>query len=506
MKKIVVSGATGFIGSAVIEELRHRSGVEVLGLCRHLPVELTDTSLLVAVGDLADAQLLSVLQGAETVIHTAARVHVMHEASDGVLGAYQHANIEGSLSLARQAAAAGVRRFVFLSTAKVNGENTSGRSPFSPDQAAAPEGAYSVSKHEAELALKALCAQLGMEWVIIRPPLVYGPGVKANFASLLRLCSKRIPLPFASINNRRSMVYLGNLVDFILHCATHPVAANQVFLISDRHDLSLAELVGGIRLAMGRKPGLLPIPPILFRLVGRIIGRQSTVERLIGDLQVDTSKAHELLGWHPLFTVQQGLSATVAGFSTNIGPDVRLLRTLDVFLALLGLVLGFPVLVTIYVLCLFDTGSPLFLQERVGRNKKPFTLVKFRTMKMGTASVASHLASSSSITRLGGILRKTKLDELPQLWNVFRGEMSLVGPRPNLFNQKELIAERDALRVYAVRPGITGLAQIRGVDMSNPQLLAQTDAHMIRQQSLRNYIGLILQTLIGKGAGDRVRD
>lgn len=182
-----------------------------------------------------------------------------------------------------------------------------------------------------------------------------------------------------------------------------------------------------------------------------------------------------------------------------------MLRIVDFTFALLGLVFGFPVLLVIYVLGLFDTGSPLFWQERVGRNKKPFVLVKFRTMTVDTASVASHLASTASITRMGGFLRKTKLDELPQLWNVLKGEMSLVGPRPNLFNQEELIAERDALGVYSARPGITGLAQVNEIDMSTPKLLAETDARMISEMSISRYFSYILQTVTGKGAGDRVK-
>lgn len=182
-----------------------------------------------------------------------------------------------------------------------------------------------------------------------------------------------------------------------------------------------------------------------------------------------------------------------------------MIRFLDFTFALLGLVCGFPVLLVIYIIGLSDTGSPLFLQERVGRNKKPFTLVKFRTMKVDTASVASHLASSASITKLGGFLRKTKLDELPQLWNVLKGEMSLVGPRPNLFNQNELIAERDALGVYDVRPGITGLAQVNEIDMSTPKLLAETDHKMIQRLNVANYFRYIFMTVAGKGSGDRVK-
>nr|WP_186351401.1 sugar transferase [Pseudomonas chengduensis] len=181
------------------------------------------------------------------------------------------------------------------------------------------------------------------------------------------------------------------------------------------------------------------------------------------------------------------------------------MRFFDFTFALLGLIFAFPVLLAIYVLGLFDTGSPLFRQERVGRHQKPFVLVKFRTMKIDTASVASHLASSASITRMGAFLRKTKLDELPQLWNVLKGEMSLVGPRPGLFNQQELTTERAQRGVFDVRPGITGLAQLSDIDMSTPKLLAETDQRMIRELTLADYFKYILMTVLGKGAGDRVR-
>lgn len=180
-------------------------------------------------------------------------------------------------------------------------------------------------------------------------------------------------------------------------------------------------------------------------------------------------------------------------------------RFLDFTFSFFGLLLGFPILLLIYIIGLFDTGAPLFRQERVGRNRTPFILVKFRTMSVDTASVASHLASSASITKVGGFLRKTKLDELPQLWNVLKGDMSLVGPRPNLFNQHDLIEARDKLGVYKVRPGITGLAQINGIDMSMPKRLAETDADMLQTMSLRKYFLYIMQTVLGKGSGDRVK-
>lgn len=182
-----------------------------------------------------------------------------------------------------------------------------------------------------------------------------------------------------------------------------------------------------------------------------------------------------------------------------------MLRLLDLIFSLVGLVLGSPLLLFIYLLGLFDTGSPLFCQERVGRDQRPFILVKFRSMRPDTASVASHLADASAITRLGAFLRRTKLDELPQLWNVLKGEMSLVGPRPCLFNQTELIEERNSYGVFNVRPGITGLAQVNSIDMSTPKLLAETDARMLQSLDMGSYFRYIFITVGGKGAGDRVK-
>lgn len=182
-----------------------------------------------------------------------------------------------------------------------------------------------------------------------------------------------------------------------------------------------------------------------------------------------------------------------------------LIRMLDILFSVVGLLVALPLMLVLLVLGWFDTGSPLFRQERVGRHRRPFVLIKFRTMRPGTASVATHLAQASAVTSLGRFLRRSKLDELPQLWNVLKGEMSLVGPRPCLFNQLELIAEREQRDVFSVRPGITGLAQVQGIDMSTPRLLAETDAQMIKTLSSFHYFKYILLTVVGKGAGDRVK-
>lgn len=182
-----------------------------------------------------------------------------------------------------------------------------------------------------------------------------------------------------------------------------------------------------------------------------------------------------------------------------------MIRIIDMLAAFFGLLLLSPILLIVLIIGLFDTGSPVFIQTRVGKNKKPFKLIKFRTMSLETKSVASHLACQASITQLGGFLRKTKIDELPQLINVLKGEMSVVGPRPNLFNQQELIEQRDARGVYNVLPGITGLAQIQNIDMSTPKRLAIVDKEMIDSMNIKNYITYIIKTVIGKGAGDAIR-
>ncbi len=505
--RVLITGANGFLGTALAQHLAGRFAL-VLAVRSEASV-LSGQGAVVAVGDIdAATDWSQALAGVGTVVHCAARAHVMNEGSSDPLEEYRKVNVEGTRALVQQAAQAGVKRFVFVSSIKVNGESTTGRQPYGAELQPAPEDAYGQSKHEAEQVLLRECAAAGMELVIIRPPLLYGPGVKANFRSLCQLAAKPLPLPFGAIRNRRSMLYVGNLCHFIETCMTREAAANQTFVIADGEDVSLRQLLVLMRRAMGRGPGLLPVPAGLFRLAGRLTGKQAVVDRVVGDLQVDISKARELLGWQAPFNVEQGIAATVAGLAqepATARSASPLLRLFDVFFAACGLLFGFPVLLAIYVLGLFDTGSPLFLQERVGRNQKPFILVKFRTMKVDTASVASHLASAASITRMGGFLRKTKLDELPQLWNVLKGEMSLVGPRPNLFNQHELIAERDALGVYNVRPGITGLAQVNEIDMSTPKLLAETDARMIDQMTLGNYFRFIVQTVTGKGSGDRVR-
>jgi nucleoside-diphosphate-sugar epimerase len=258
------------------------------------------------------------LSGVQTVIHLAARVHVMHDTTADPLTAFRAVNVEGTLNLAHQAAAAGIKRFVFISSVKVNGERTLPGQPFTEADAPSPQDAYAMSKYEAEQGLHQIAANTGMEVVIIRPPLVYGPGVKANFAALMRAVQRGWPMPLGAVHNQRSLVALDNLVDFIVTCITHPQAANQTFLVSDGQDLSAAELVRGMAKAADVPVRLLPVPVWALRAGATLLGRGDVVQRLCGNLQVDIGKARTLLGWAPPFSVAQGL---LRAFNRNDSPQ-----------------------------------------------------------------------------------------------------------------------------------------------------------------------------------------
>jgi UDP-glucose 4-epimerase len=260
------------------------------------------------------------LDGVSAVIHCAARVHVMADTAADPLEEFRHVNVQGTLNLARQAAAAGVRRFVFVSSIKVNGEATQPGAPFTADDAPAPLDAYGVSKMEAEQGLRELAAQTGMEVIIIRPPLVYGPGVKANFAAKMRWLQRGVPLPLGAIHNQRSLVALDNLVDLIVTCLTHPAAANQTFLVSDGEDVSTSELLRRMGQALDRPARLLPVPQSWLKLAAAMVGKSDVAQRLCGSLQVDISKTRQLLSWTPPLSLDQGLKrAAGVGSDTSRG-------------------------------------------------------------------------------------------------------------------------------------------------------------------------------------------
>jgi nucleoside-diphosphate-sugar epimerase len=314
--KISITGATGLVGRALLAQLVALGRFEVLALARQFPVNRVMGAEYLFVRDLTlQSQWLGALDGVHAVVHAAARVHVMHDTEVDPLTAFRAVNVEGTLNLARQAAAAGVKRFVFISSVKVNGEFTPPGRAFTEVGVPDPQDAYGQSKCEAEQGLRQIATETGMEVVIIRPPLVYGPGVKANFAALMRAVKKGWPLPLGAIHNQRSLVALDNLVDFIVTCITHTKAANQTFLVSDGQDLSTTELVRGMAQAARVSAHLLPVPVWALEFAGRLFGKVDAVQRLTGNLQIDSSKARDLLGWEPKISIQEGLRRAMVGNS-----------------------------------------------------------------------------------------------------------------------------------------------------------------------------------------------
>ena len=310
---IVVTGGSGFIGSALLAALRHMR-IPATGTSRQ-PHDRR--SNLVAVGNIdGETAWDGALKGVKVVVHLAARVHVMSDTS-GALDEYRRTNVAGTARLAEQAVASGAERFVFVSSIKVNGETTHG-TPFSETDAARPVGPYAVSKYEAEAVLRAIAASSGLEVVIVRPPLVYGPGVKANVLRLLRAVDRGIPLPLARVDNRRSLIGIGNLVDFLVQCALRPEAAGETFLVSDGEDISTAELVRRIGHAMDRAPRLWPVPVWALAAGARMLGQRSLFESLCGSLQVDIRRAREVLGWQPIRSLDEGLAETVRWYQREL--------------------------------------------------------------------------------------------------------------------------------------------------------------------------------------------
>lgn len=300
---ILVTGSTGFVGQNLVNRLGDSS---VICLGRSKLAQFGGCFFYGELDEIFDFK--EALNGADTVVHLAARVHITKDTDKDPLSAFRLINTAGTLNLAQQAANTGVKRFIFVSSILVNGNLTTCGYSFCYKDTSCPDGDFALSKYEAEIGLKEIAKTTGMEVVIIRPPLVYGPGVKANFASMMNLAKKNLPLPLGSIKNKRSLVAIDNLVDLIITCIHHPKAANQTFLVSDDHDVSTTELLEELTRAAGKKPRLIPVPMKLIQIAANLLGKKAIADRLCGSLQIDISYTKDTLNWKPPVSFEKGIA------------------------------------------------------------------------------------------------------------------------------------------------------------------------------------------------------
>lgn len=313
MTLMLITGANGFVGRALCLDALRR-GLRVRGATR-TACELPDGVERSVVGTIdGETDWDDALRGIDTVIHLAARVHVMKEAAADPLAEFLRVNLHGTERLARQAASAGAKRLVYVSSIKVNGERTGDERPFVETDIPAPQDAYGISKWQAEQALHRIARETGLEVVIVRPPLVYGPGVNGNFIRLLAAVDKAVPLPFAAIGNRRSLIYVGNLADALLLCATHPAAAGKTYLVRDGEDVSVPGLIRELAACLGKPARMFFLPVWLLRALGRLTGLRAPVGRILDSLRIDDALVRKELDWQPVSTLRQGVQATVAWY------------------------------------------------------------------------------------------------------------------------------------------------------------------------------------------------
>lgn len=480
--KILVTGATGFVGAACANELAHAGHDVVRGTRRTVTAPLQAENWLNH-GDLTHpVDWPRLLSGFDAIVHCAGLASVSGEDAEARANAV---NVAATANLAEGAAQAGVRRFVFLSSALAGAQSI--------------DSHYARSKLDGERRIEDIAARSGMAWVILRPPMVYGSQASGNFARLLAMVRRGLPLPLGCATAEKSFIGIDNLASAVSAAVTHDAAADKKFFVADAEKSSTAGLVRKIAVGLNRPARLMPIPMSAMRLLGRATGKEREIRSLFDPLTVDISSIQNTLDWKPPLTFDQGIMQAVAGSDAAQKSLHPMKRALDVIASLAGLALTWPIMALAMLAVRAETpGAPLFQQVRLGQYKKPFTLYKIRSMHTGVKNDATHMLPVSAITRVGRFLRRSKIDELPQLINVLRGDMSLVGPRPCLPSQSALIEARERLGVFDLRPGMTGLAQVRGIDMSDAERLAAIDLEYKQTATTTLDLKLIAATALGQ--------
>jgi lipopolysaccharide/colanic/teichoic acid biosynthesis glycosyltransferase/dTDP-4-dehydrorhamnose reductase len=494
---IHISGASGFVGRALCADLINR-GHRVVPWVRK-PSGLNSECVL---PDLFNVRAVEeVLNGCDVFVHLAARVHQMGDDPGQSRAQYQLVNKELTISLASAALKAGAKHFIFMSSVKVVGETSPPGKPFNEEISCYPEDPYGQSKLDAERELLDFASQSGMVVTILRPPLIYGPGVKANFLSLMNWLSYSLPMPFRLIKNKRSFLYVGNLTSAIARCIEVLPRGSGLYFVSDGFDLSSHELGRVLCKSIGSAYLSLPIPAFFLKFLGMCLGKGPQISRLLGSLQINSSAFCTDFDWTPPTTLEDGFDDTANWFhkQRRIKRMNRIKRVTDLLLSTIALCLLFiPLIVVALMVKLTSRGPVLYWSDRVGIRNSIFRMPKFRSMKVGTPVVATHLLQSpdAHLTPIGGFLRLSSLDELPQLWCVFNGTMSWVGPRPALYNQDDLIFLRTRCGVDSLVPGVTGWAQINGRDELEIPVKVQYDREYLERRSLVFDIKILIQTFV----------
>lgn len=513
MADVLVTGATGFIGQQLVALLEERGHSPVI-LDRQPGPESRAATMFPDHPHLP-AHLLNgedPPRRFDAIVHLAGLAEVAGRADRRTL---MQANAALTGQLVDFAIGCDARIFIHMSSIMAVSANKAD-GPIDDAVAPAPDSDYGRSKLAAEAHVDRF-SRSGRLGISLRPPMVIGHAAKGNWRAMRKIAALPVPLPFGAIANRRSVVGVRTLCRAIVHVIEGDFDASRSgrFALANQPPASVRDMLAWLREGAGRPAWLFAVPVPLIELALGLAGRGRMAASLTGDLEVDPRRFNTVFRFDPPETTRAAIMESAAqprqpapaGRSSATAPgrrDSRLRVVLDQAVAIAMLIVLLPVLLAIGLAIRLDSAGPaLFVQTRVGRNERPFRLYKFRTMKRDTPEAATHQVAVSAVTRIGAALRRTKLDELPQLVNVLRGQMGFVGPRPCLPSQIELIEHRRRRGVYAVRPGITGLAQVRGIDMSRPETLAEVDAQYVADRSLSGDVALILHTVLGAGRGDR---